>query len=41
MVVLWLLAFVVSVAILVYGADVFVDKSEKIALHLGVSSFVV
>jgi cation:H+ antiporter len=36
-----ILIFIVSVGILIYGADCIVRQSEKIALHFNISSFVI
>lgn len=41
MVFAWFLLFLVSIAVLVYSADLFVHAAEKVALSLGVSSFIV
>ena len=39
--VIWIFLFLLSLALLVYSSDFFIEKAERIGLSLGISSFIV
>ncbi|GMQ95552.1 MAG: calcium/sodium antiporter [Patescibacteria group bacterium] len=41
MIIFWIIVFIISLAVLVKGADWLLESAEKIGLHLGLSPFVV